>query len=172
MALARKAAGVPNAGRDSDRLGRIAQPQVVLDDVSHLSPVSFVPRYTIFARETGAAGEKATLEIDPAARPYLIESTFFGTQFVELIADAASLVATSPPSNFAEFNPAPTEAPSTLTFRSGSTITALTGPIFETNAWVPLNMMVEPGTRITLQTNPSAGTTDWLLVIQEFPGGV
>lgn len=169
MVKAKAAIGEDNPSQARETLARINQGILVLDDVSHLAPVSYVPRYSVrFSVASGA--NFATAEIAPSPRPYLIESVDPTTNNLEIATSATSLVS-SAFSPMRIFDPLETVAPRTLVFTQGQTTTDVNGALMEANRIFLINQLVPPNIRVVIQPQSSGNALDCMVVIQEFPGG-
>lgn len=171
LARARAAVGLPNASRESEFLDPVDQGAQVLNDVSHLAPVAFSPRYAVRIFEAAANPNRATVQIGPAPIPWLLDWAEVPNDNVEI----TSLQATF---GFAASGltqailPTQTLAPLSIPFAQGNTITNIgNGMLLEAGRVYPFALMIEPGTIITAQVAAATASLDINFVIQEFPAG-
>ena len=171
MVKAKAAVGQDNPSQVREALNQLNQGVLTLDDVSHLAPVSLVPKYSIRKFLGSANPNFATFQIDKAPIPYLIEvfDTFDLT--ADIVAspnDLAGLTSTTVDS----FEPTNQNAPRTLTFKDGTDTARAGGLIVEANRTIVSNMMVEPGTYVRVSAINATDSCNFLFSIQEFPGGL
>ena len=173
-ARALAAAGIDNASTESQFLDRITRGVISVDDVVHLSPVSFAPRWVLNVVNLTPVN-RATFQLVGTV-PWKWDGGYLGNQtaFVRFatvpIAGGGAL-----PAEAAINNPAPNLAPSSLTVTYVDTVTAIsTAPsgVYEPNIAHRPEFLVEPGVIMQIQSNAAAATIQWQFLIQEYPGGV
>lgn len=162
--------GVPNPSQELELLDRVTQPTAVIDDVSHLAPVQFVPRYVARFQDP-APVNVASYQILPSPHPYLIETIDVIANNVEFQSSSTSLFAAGVDTS-KTWEPTPGVAPRTLQFRYLDQAVTFQGAVFEQNRTQVVNMMVEPGQYTWIQAQVAAQGIDFLIVVQEFPGGI
>lgn len=172
MAAAKAALGVPNAKRESERLGRVAQPVVVMDDVSHLSPVSYAPTFLCYCDVPALAANYSKMEfLSPTAAIALrFVDPIVGNTRLGFYTDGISRITAVAGSSFLS-SPTANVAPITTTLKVGHGTTPALGYYMEANRTNTFEFVVPPGVILSVET---AGTNSQNFVscqVVEFPEG-
>lgn len=171
------AAGVANASRLNELLqgneDSVAyNPTLQVDDLGHLSPFSFSPRYGVrLFLLAGGAGTSAQIQM-VCPVPWMIFNmdAFTGNSVISV---GIQPDLTTPWGVQRFFDPAESVAPKQMQFFEGTpAIGAAQGYVIESNRNIDSHaLMVPAGVRVTVEANSSNTNCDLEMIIQEFPGG-
>lgn len=173
-----KGLGVANPSQLRESAERNIQPGVSLDDLSHLAPVSWVPRFAVhFFAGAGGAGTNATAKIGPSPVPFLIEWIYNSGAGNLNVSERQGAPAGAAPfaTETSVLNPArdiPDGAQNVILEVSSSATAAVDPDLrIEQNVIVPVDLIVPVGVVVYMSQN--SGNTDLVadVMIQEFPGG-